>query len=160
MFALRSPAQAFLRQAAPSPFSALQPLGKLPTATFARPVSASARSLCTATPTSTPRATNFLRAYRLSLALALPALALGSAIVPGAGVVPGKEALRCEGRVPGEDLVMGTRPRVESVVNVNELGFGTVAGICVGVFVKKGLKVSEAKTNGLFRRKLCGSHGS
>ena len=29
----------------------------------------------------------------------------------------------------------------ESIVNIRDLGFGTVSGICVGVFVKKGLRV-------------------
>lgn len=42
-----------------------------------------------------------------------------------------------------EPIAAGARPRAESIVNVNELGFGTVAGICCGVFVKKGLKVRD-----------------
>lgn len=29
----------------------------------------------------------------------------------------------------------------ESIVNIRDLSFGTVSGICVGVFVKKGLRV-------------------
>lgn len=29
----------------------------------------------------------------------------------------------------------------ESIVNLRDLSFGTVSGICVGVFVKKGLRV-------------------
>ena len=137
MFALRSPAQAFLRQA-PSPLSALR--------SAARPApSRLTRGLCNATPTSGPQATSFLRAYRLSLALALPTLAVGSALLPTAGLASGSPPLRCEGEVPGEDLVTGPRrAKAESIVNVNELGFGTVAGICVGVFVKKGLKVGCA----------------
>lgn len=30
----------------------------------------------------------------------------------------------------------------ESILSLRDMGFGTVSGVCVGIFVKKGLKVS------------------
>lgn len=38
----------------------------------------------------------------------------------------------------------------ESLLNLKELGFGTVAGICAGVFLKKGLKAIAFALGGMF----------
>lgn len=47
--------------------------------------------------------------------------------------------------VPGKEL-----PPPVSSVSVYELSFGTVAGICAGVFIKKGLKIFAFVCGGLF----------
>ncbi|KAF7304796.1 SAM-MT-RSMB-NOP domain-containing protein [Mycena kentingensis (nom. inval.)] len=41
-------------------------------------------------------------------------------------------------------------PPLQSSVNTMELGFGTVAGICAGVFVKKGAKLVAFLLGGMF----------
>ncbi|KAA1474613.1 hypothetical protein DENSPDRAFT_841225 [Dentipellis sp. KUC8613] len=41
-------------------------------------------------------------------------------------------------------------PPPESIVNLYELGFGTVCGICAGVFVKKGAKAVAFALGGVF----------
>lgn len=132
MASIRLPMQSFLRAPALHSFPAPSLLRARPTPLL--------RSLCTSTPTKTPQAGAFLRQYRLSLALALPTLALSGLLLFPAASQP---SLQCEGVVVGEPLAAGGAPRAraESMVSVNELSFGTVAGICVGVFVKKGLKV-------------------
>ncbi|EIW70165.1 hypothetical protein TREMEDRAFT_23604, partial [Tremella mesenterica DSM 1558] len=38
----------------------------------------------------------------------------------------------------------------ESILNVYQLGFGTVCGICTGVFVKKGLRALAFVLGGIF----------
>ncbi|KWU41645.1 hypothetical protein RHOSPDRAFT_22636, partial [Rhodotorula sp. JG-1b] len=38
----------------------------------------------------------------------------------------------------------------ESIVNIRDLSFGTVSGICVGVFVKKGLRALAFALGGVF----------
>jgi hypothetical protein len=41
-------------------------------------------------------------------------------------------------------------PSAKPIINVYELSFGTVAGICTGVFVKKGLKTVAFFLGGIF----------
>jgi hypothetical protein len=41
-------------------------------------------------------------------------------------------------------------PLPESSVNIYELSFGTVAGICAGVFIKKGAKTLAFLLGGVF----------
>ncbi len=41
-------------------------------------------------------------------------------------------------------------PPPESAVNLYELSFGTVAGLCAGVFVKKGAKIVGFFLGGIF----------
>lgn len=101
------------------------------------------RSLCTSTRSPTPHASAFLRSYRLALAVSLPILAVS---LPSLKARP---PLEC-----ASDRDYYARPvtpreveqggEVQSIVSWKEMSFGTVAGLCVGVFVKKGLKVSLA----------------
>ena len=44
----------------------------------------------------------------------------------------------------------GDEPAPQSILSVYELGFGTVAGICAGVFLKKGLKAIAFLLGGAF----------
>lgn len=126
MFAARwpSPLSTLLRHAAPKPVTILR----------------HSRSVCTTPPAYTKQSQSFLRSYRLALGLGLPVLAIS---FPTAAQ---RKPLQCAGdrnyarpvpqverREPGDEA--------QSIVNWSELSFGTVSGICVGVFVKKGLKV-------------------
>jgi hypothetical protein len=43
-----------------------------------------------------------------------------------------------------------SHPPPESIVNVYELSFGTLAGICAGVFIKKGAKLVAIFVGGVF----------
>ena len=49
----------------------------------------------------------------------------------------------------GGDATAGGPPP-ESILNFYQLGFGTVAGICTGIFVKKGLKAIAFALGGMF----------
>lgn len=109
--------------------------------------SASRRSVCTATRTSTKQSASFLHSYRIALgagsvtlALALPAFSSTKALQCAGESRPyaaaaDSAAATAEGNIQQE---------TESIINVRDLGFGTVAGICTGVFIKKGLKVSHS----------------
>ncbi|KAI5474760.1 FUN14 family protein [Pseudohyphozyma bogoriensis] len=147
MFAHRwpTPMATLFRHAAP-----LKPSSSLPR--FPPP-----RTLCTTTPTTTSQSTSFLRSYRLALAISLPTLAISLPLLANA-----KEPLQCasdrtyarspelEVNVPSASGGPPPRKEPESIVNVYELGFGTVAGICTGVFVKKGLKALAFALGGVF----------
>ncbi|KAF9264789.1 hypothetical protein L218DRAFT_925350 [Marasmius fiardii PR-910] len=62
--------------------------------------------------------------------------------------VPPKQA---EGTsIPPPYSSSGIPPPPESAVNVYELSFGTVTGICAGVFVKKGAKMVAFVLGGIF----------
>lgn len=129
------------------------------------------RTVCTTTTaTRTAHSTNFLYSYRLAIALALPAGALTLGALGGSAPhkpvlecasaerayatapAPTRALSRLSGAViKGETDRMQTTFAVspdeaelteaESIVNIRDLSFGTVSGICVGVFVKKGLRV-------------------
>lgn len=86
-----------------------------------------ARRLCSATRPATPRARRFLTSYRLGVAIALPTLAFVS-------------PLHCQ-----EEIEL---PR--SALDPTQLGFGTVAGICTGVFLVKGAKLIAVLLGGTF----------
>lgn len=128
MFATRSATPLFtlLRQAprsAPAPSSFLR---------FQR---STPRSLCTSTPTHTPHATSFLASYRMALAAALPVVALGVGLGSQKPVECASDRSYATSAAPSS-VVGGGVPEpapVESIVNVRDLGFGTVSGICVGV---------------------------
>ncbi|GAA5897089.1 FUN14 domain-containing protein [Sporobolomyces salmoneus] len=114
------------------------------------------RSLCTATPTYTHQSTSFLASYRLALFASLPVAAftlsnLNSDIralqcasdrsyAYGSGSPVDKAA----------SAASGEYKEAESMLNLRDLGFGTVSGICVGVFVKKGLRAVAFLLGGAF----------
>ncbi|GAA5913457.1 hypothetical protein JCM8208_005185 [Rhodotorula glutinis] len=111
-----------------------------------------ARSLCsTATCTTTQNSASFLRSYRLAVALSLPlgglALSTLSANKPleCAGdrsyADPSANALAEAAAAVGNGAAATTQ-EAESILNLRDLGFGTISGICVGVFVKKGLRAA------------------
>lgn len=98
------------------------------------------QTLCTATPTLNARSASFLSSYRLALAASLPIVAFGLSTTRQQPVQCASASDRsyAAAAAPTGDVVPA---EAESIVNVRDLSFGTVAGICVGVFVKKGLKV-------------------
>lgn len=125
------------------------------------------RSLCTATPTYTNQSTSFLSSYRLALFAALPVSALTLANLNESKVIrcasdrsyatspvaaaaggAGSEYKEAESMLNLRDLGVRFKnsPLHRSIrpADAGEFGtlqFGTVSGICVGVFVKKGLRV-------------------
>ncbi|BGP26669.1 hypothetical protein JCM10295v2_005622 [Rhodotorula toruloides] len=125
---------------------------KLPTSPFSFPH----RPLCSSTATHNPRSASFLNSYRLGLALALPVSALGLSLAFPAS----QKSLQCEplasdrsyARAPvtDESDLPPSTGEAESILNLRDLGFGTVSGICVGVFVKKGLRTIAFALGGIF----------
>ncbi|GAA5833874.1 hypothetical protein JCM3766R1_002457 [Sporobolomyces carnicolor] len=117
------------------------------------------RSLCSATPTYTPRSTSFLSSYRLALFAALPVTAWTISNLNSE-----TRALQCasdrsyaygagSASSPIEKAAgaaSGEYKEAESILNLRDLGFGTVSGICVGVFVKKGLRAAAFLLGGVF----------
>lgn len=105
------------------------------------------RGLCTTTRTLNSRSAQFLTSYRLALATSLPVIALALGVTRQEPVqcapVPSERSYAAAAAAagPGAGAVVAEPAEAESIVNVRDLSFGTVAGICVGVFVKKGLKV-------------------
>lgn len=101
------------------------------------------RSLCNATPTRTSSSQSFLRSYRLAVAASLPAAALTLSALDN------RQPLQCASDRSYAQLsdaadTTGAAPppsEADSIINLRDLSFGTVSGICVGIFVKKGLKV-------------------
>ncbi|GAA5979862.1 hypothetical protein JCM21900_000660, partial [Sporobolomyces salmonicolor] len=101
------------------------------------------RPLCNATPARTSSSQSFLRSYRLAVAASLPAAALALSALDD------RQPLQCASdrsyaQLPAESDPTGAAPpprEAESIINLRDLSFGTVSGICVGIFVKKGLKV-------------------
>jgi len=53
-------------------------------------------------------------------------------------------------RAPTPVVAATSPPPPESIVNLYELGFGTVCGLCAGVFVKKGAKALAFVLGGVF----------
>ncbi|KAK4050889.1 hypothetical protein OIV83_003311 [Microbotryomycetes sp. JL201] len=102
------------------------------------------RALCSQTATCTPRSTAFLRSYRLTLAASLSTAALGF------GALPISSPLLCASdrsyAAPQPVTTNKPLPVAESSINVRDLGFGTISGICVGIFIKKGLKYMSSRS--------------
>ncbi|GAA6057239.1 hypothetical protein JCM3770_003817 [Rhodotorula araucariae] len=120
------------------------------------------RSVCsTSTRTSTPSAASFLRSYRLAVAVALP---LGAVTL--SALSPSSRPLECasdrtyaEKRAYALSNEPAATPKAapasgdsdaESILNLRDLGFGTISGICVGVFVKKGLRAAAFTLGAVF----------
>lgn len=97
------------------------------------------RALCSSTPTTTPRSASFLYSYRLALATTMPGVALGLSLSTS------KPLLCASDRSYASATDVEPVP-VESSINLQDLSFGTVSGICVGVFLKKGLKVRSLQS--------------
>ncbi|BGP10334.1 hypothetical protein JCM10049v2_006217 [Rhodotorula toruloides] len=124
------------------------------------PLSLPRRPLCSSTLTHNPRSTSFLHSYRLGLALALPVSALGLSLAfpsPSAGTLqcqPLAGSDRSYARAPVTDETdlpsSAATGEAESILSARDLGFGTVSGICVGVFVKKGLRALAFTLGGIF----------
>ncbi|KAM0753473.1 hypothetical protein T439DRAFT_285038 [Meredithblackwellia eburnea MCA 4105] len=113
------------------------------------------RNLCTSTPTTTAVSQSFLRSYRLALGLSIPALALVVVQSSQKKVVDCAATDRPYATNTTVNVVPAQReptplPPAESILNWTELSFGTVSGICVGVFVKKGLKAIAFALGGVF----------
>ncbi|GAA5904838.1 hypothetical protein JCM6882_003219 [Rhodosporidiobolus microsporus] len=116
------------------------------------------RSLCTSTPTRTFSSRSFLRSYRAALALSLTVSAVVCSTASpldcasDRSAYAQKPALEPAGGAAASGGE-GGRPvpkEAESILNLRDLGFGTVSGICVGVFVKKGLKAVAFALGGAF----------
>ncbi len=60
-----------------------------------------------------------------------------------------KRSLQCQSAPPPTPQVGGGNPP-QSILSVYELGFGTVCGICTGVFLKKGLRAIAFLLGGVF----------
>ena len=58
--------------------------------------------------------------------------------------------LHCDAAIARQPEFGGGNPPAQSILSVYELGFGTVCGICTGVFVKKGLRAIAFVLGGLF----------
>ena len=63
-----------------------------------------------------------------------------------------KPTIHCDGETPPKSQVYipDLPPPPESSLSLYELGFGTVAGMCAGVFVKKGSKALACVLGGVF----------
>ncbi|GAA5951966.1 hypothetical protein JCM3765_005155 [Sporobolomyces pararoseus] len=114
------------------------------------------RSLCTATPTYTHQSTSFLSSYRLALFASLPltALTLSNLNSESRALQCASDRSYAYGTSSPIDKaasgVSGEYKEAESILNLRDLGFGTVSGICVGVFVKKGLRAAAFLLGGVF----------
>lgn len=76
----------------------------------------------------------------------------GGTLLLGAGLTAFTQPVHCESARPyatpsspinvsakGDTTTVSTEP--ESIVNIYQLSFGTICGVCAGVFIKKGLKL-------------------
>ncbi|GAA6014298.1 hypothetical protein JCM11491_005030 [Sporobolomyces phaffii] len=119
--------------------------------------------LCTtATATYTPNATSFLASYRFAVFASVPITAFALSQWPSSS----SRELQCAsdrsyatttdpsaaavGGSGGGGGVGREYKEAESILNLRDLGFGTVSGICVGVFVKKGLRAAAFLLGGVF----------
>ncbi|KAK4701649.1 hypothetical protein P7C70_g4584, partial [Phenoliferia sp. Uapishka_3] len=110
------------------------------------------RPLCTSPPppTFTLKSPSILRSYRLAFAFALPVIALSSPLLSPSH----KKTLQCASdrsyavapTTPSSTPAATSPKEAESIINWSELSFGTVSGICVGIFVKKGLKYFSSRS--------------
>ena len=101
------------------------------------------------------------KASQLRLAISLPArnassslfVKVAAATTLGVGLsFATKPTIHCDGEAPPKSQVYlpDLPPPPESSLLLYELGFGTVAGMCAGVFVKKGSKALACVLGGVF----------
>ncbi|GAA5993522.1 hypothetical protein JCM10908_000631 [Rhodotorula pacifica] len=118
------------------------------------------RNICsTTTRTHSTGSTTFLHSYRWAVALAFPVGALTVGAL-GGGSAPHKQPLQCASAerayatapppLLSADATTEDLTEAESILNIRDLSFGTVSGICVGVFVKKGLRALAFALGGVF----------
>ncbi|GAA5824006.1 hypothetical protein JCM11251_003377 [Rhodosporidiobolus azoricus] len=115
------------------------------------------RSLCsTTTPTYTSSSRTFLRSYRTAVALSLAGGAAALASTASKPFDCASDRSTYAQTAPAELAAAGGEggkpvpKEAESILNLRDLGFGTVSGICVGVFVKKGLRMAAFVLGGAF----------
>lgn len=116
--------------------TAAAPLRRLPLSPTARCLHSPARPVALTIPHSTPKSSFSLYALTAGLGLSAYTLTRPPVLCDTSRAAP----------------VPQRRPDAppESVLNVYQLGFGTVCGICTGVFVKKGLRAIAFFLGGLF----------
>ncbi|WFD29067.1 hypothetical protein MSPP1_000072 [Malassezia sp. CBS 17886] len=98
-----------------------------------------------------------------SIALAAPQNPARSRFIASAGLLAGGTALfggalawdarpvECDAGVPPPPLSTAQgRTEAKSIVNLYELSFGTVCGLCAGIFIKKGLKLVAVLLGGTY----------
>ncbi|KZT44049.1 hypothetical protein SISSUDRAFT_1029322 [Sistotremastrum suecicum HHB10207 ss-3] len=96
---------------------------------------------------STQSAAKSLKAGRWVAFVGLAGLSAGAVSAHNQPIV------QCEApsiRSPAQTPPPPTGPAPESIINVYELSFGTVAGICSGIFIKKGAKALAFCIGGVF----------
>ncbi|SGY61718.1 BQ5605_C007g04592 [Microbotryum silenes-dioicae] len=101
------------------------------------------QGICTATRTETSHAASFLRSYRLALAASLPLVAVGLGASRQQPIRCASDTRAYAQTTSAQTGALGAYDEplpAESIINLRDLSFGTVSGICVGIFVKKGLK--------------------
>ncbi|KAL8276691.1 hypothetical protein RQP46_010870 [Phenoliferia psychrophenolica] len=133
----------------PSPFANLLRHATRPSPAL-RPAT---RTLCTSKSTIGQHSHAFLRSYRLAIAVSIPIVTLS---IPTIGFKA--KPLQCAAEsdrayarpAVAAPVVREDGGEAQSIINWTELSFGTVAGICVGVFVKKGLKAVAFALGGVF----------
>ncbi|WFD20672.1 hypothetical protein MCAP1_002923 [Malassezia caprae] len=69
-------------------------------------------------------------------------LMAGGSVLAGGAIAWTTKPVECDAAVPEPPLPKpGSKAEAKSIVNVYQLTFGTICGICAGVFIKKGLKL-------------------
>lgn len=69
-------------------------------------------------------------------------LLAGGSVLAGGTIAWATKPVECDTVVPEPPLPKpGSKEETKSIVNVYQLTFGTICGICAGVFIKKGLKL-------------------
>ncbi|SHO79421.1 Uncharacterized protein MSYG_3770 [Malassezia sympodialis ATCC 42132] len=66
----------------------------------------------------------------------------GGSMLAGGAIAWATKPVECDAVMPEPPVPKpGTKAEAKSIVNVYQLTFGTICGICAGVFIKKGLKL-------------------
>ncbi|KAL4399254.1 mitochondrion autophagy protein [Malassezia pachydermatis] len=70
-------------------------------------------------------------------------LVAGGSLLAGQSLFSEKNHIECQSAFAKEHEIPmpGSKPEPESIVNLYKLSFGTVCGLCAGIFIKKGLKL-------------------
>jgi hypothetical protein len=97
-------------------------------------------SIALSIPRTIPRQSTQSRFHLYSLGLGLTFLSYNSLRSP----------VLCETPVTPKPVVHDTGAPPSSMLDVYQLGFGTVCGICTGVFLKKGLRAIAFLLGGVF----------
>ncbi|WFD28345.1 hypothetical protein MNAN1_003354 [Malassezia nana] len=66
----------------------------------------------------------------------------GGSLLAGGAFAWANQPVDCDAMVPDPPLPKpGSQAEAKSIVNVYQLTFGTICGLCAGIFIKKGLKL-------------------